>query len=83
MWDPKAERQRWLVSRLIGGSATSDCRGERGTEIETRCASVGPTHEPQVEAEGMLKELRQCFEYVLQGVPEGMWAHIQDEGVLE
>jgi hypothetical protein len=33
--------------------------------------SVGPSHAPH------------RLEVVLQGVPEGMWSHIQDEGILE
>jgi hypothetical protein len=30
-----------------------------------------------------MEDLRRRFEEVLQGVSEGMWAHIQDERVLE
>jgi hypothetical protein len=30
-----------------------------------------------------LEDLRRWFEWVLQGVPEGIWAHIQDEEVLD
>jgi hypothetical protein len=38
--------------------------------------SVGPTHEPQGYVGVMLEDLHRHFERVLQGVPEGMWAHI-------
>jgi hypothetical protein len=44
---------------------------------------VGPTHEPYVEAGGMIEDLRCRFYRVFQGVHEGMWAHIEDEEVLE
>jgi hypothetical protein len=41
-----------------------------------------PTREPQGDAGVMLEDLRRCFKWVLHGVL-GMWAHIQDEEVLE
>jgi hypothetical protein len=36
----------------------------------------GPSHTPQVEADGGLDDFQRRLEVVLQGVPEGMWSHI-------
>jgi hypothetical protein len=44
---------------------------------------AGPSHAPQVEVDRDLEDFRRQLEVVLQGVPEGMWSHIQDERVLE
>jgi hypothetical protein len=44
---------------------------------------VGPSHAPPVEAGGDFEDIRCRLEAVLQGVLEGMWSHIQDEGILE
>jgi hypothetical protein len=44
---------------------------------------AGPSHAPPTEASGVLEDFHRRLEVVLQGVPEGMWTQIQDEGVLE
>ena len=44
---------------------------------------VGPAHESQAEAGAMIEDSRCHFYRVLQGIYEGMWAHIKDEEVLE
>jgi hypothetical protein len=43
----------------------------------------GPSHAPPVEAGGDFEDIYRRLETVLQGVPEGMWSRIQDEGILE
>jgi hypothetical protein len=45
--------------------------------------SVGPSHAPPTDAEVDFDDIRRRLEAVLQGVPEGMWSRIQDEGILE
>jgi hypothetical protein len=73
--------------------------GERRNreEVEARIASderaskrhhfddpgVGPSHAPLVEAGGDFEDIHRRLEAVLQGVPKGMWSHIQDKGILE
>jgi hypothetical protein len=37
---------------------------------------VGPAREPQGDVAATLEDLCRWFEWVLQGVPEGIWAHI-------
>jgi hypothetical protein len=44
---------------------------------------AGPSHAPPTEASRVLEDFHRRLEVVLQGVPEGMWMQIQDEGVLE
>jgi hypothetical protein len=44
---------------------------------------VGPSHAPPAGAGGYFEDVHHRLEVVLQGVPEGMWSCIQDEGVLE
>jgi hypothetical protein len=44
---------------------------------------AGPSHAPPAEAGGDFEDIRRRLEAVLQGVPEGMWSCIQDEGILE
>jgi hypothetical protein len=44
---------------------------------------VGPSHAPLADARGDFEDIRRCLEAVLQGMPEGMWLRIQDEGILE
>jgi hypothetical protein len=46
-------------------------------------AGSRPSYASQVEADGGINDLCHRLEVVLQGVPEGMWSHIQDERVLE
>jgi hypothetical protein len=36
-----------------------------------------------LEVGGDFEDIPHHLEVVLQGVPEGMWSHIQDEGILE
>jgi hypothetical protein len=45
--------------------------------------SVGPSYAPLVEAGGDFEDIHHHLEVVLHGLPQGMWSHIQDEGVLE
>ena len=42
-----------------------------------------PSHAPVVEAGGDFEDIYRRLETVLQGVSEGMWSRIQDEGILE
>ena len=42
-----------------------------------------PSHAPLVDARAYFEDIRCRLEAVLQGVPEGMWSRIQDEGILE
>jgi len=55
--------------------------------VSRRCRldnpSVGPSHAPPVDAEADFEDIRRHLEAVLQGVLEGMWSRIQDEGILE
>ena len=44
---------------------------------------VGPLHAPLAEVGGDIEDIRHRLEEVLQGMPEGMWSFIQDEGILE
>jgi hypothetical protein len=44
---------------------------------------VGPSHAPLVATEVDFEDIRHSLEVVLQDVPEGIWSHIQDEGILE
>jgi hypothetical protein len=44
---------------------------------------AGPSHAPLAGAGGEFEDFHRRLEAVLQGVPEGMWVHIQDEGILE
>jgi hypothetical protein len=44
---------------------------------------AGSSHAPLAEAGGEFEDIRHHLEAVLQGVLEGMWSWIQDEGVLE
>jgi hypothetical protein len=42
-----------------------------------------PLHAPPAEAGGDSEDIHHHLEAVLQGVLEGMWSRIQDEGILE
>jgi hypothetical protein len=44
---------------------------------------AGPSHAPPAGVGGEFEDFLRRLEVVLQGVPEGMWVHIQDEGILE
>jgi hypothetical protein len=44
---------------------------------------VGPSHAPSAGARGEFEDFHHRLEAMLQGVPEGMWVRIQDEGVME
>jgi hypothetical protein len=44
---------------------------------------VGPSHSPLAKAGGEFEDILYHLEVVLQGVLEGMWSHIQNEGILE
>jgi hypothetical protein len=44
---------------------------------------VGPSHAPPADAGVDFEDIRRRLEAVLQGMPEGMWSRIQDEGILE
>ena len=44
---------------------------------------AGPSHAPLMEVGGEFEDIHRRLEAVLQGVLEGMWSRIQDEGVLE
>jgi hypothetical protein len=45
--------------------------------------SDGPSHAPPTDVGTDFEDIRHHLEAVLQGVPEGMWSRIQDEGILE
>jgi hypothetical protein len=45
--------------------------------------SAGPSHAPPATARVDFEDIRRRLEVVLQDVPEGIWSHIQDEGILE
>jgi hypothetical protein len=73
-----------------GREMTRDEVGVRPVDDEReveRCRyddpGAGPSHAPPAEAGGEFEDFHRRLEVVLQGVPEGMWVWIQDEGVLE
>jgi hypothetical protein len=72
MLDPRVERLRSSGSRLDGSLAEARV-GQRHRRDDV---SAGPSREPQGDAAAVLEDLRRRFERVLQGVPEGVWAHI-------
>jgi hypothetical protein len=55
-------------------------------EARRRCfddPGVGPSHAPSVDAGEYFEDIHCCLEAVLQGMLEGMWSYIQDEGISE
>jgi hypothetical protein len=44
---------------------------------------AGPSHTPLATTGVDFEDIRCCLEAVLQDVPEGIWSHIEDEGILE
>jgi hypothetical protein len=44
---------------------------------------VMPSHAPPVDSRAYFEDIRHRLEAMLQGVPNGMWSCIQDEGILE
>jgi hypothetical protein len=53
--------------------------GQRRQRDDVGAIRVG---DPHAGVGVMLEDLRRCFEWVVHGVPQGMWAYIQDEDVL-
>ena len=54
--------------------------------MDKRCRldepGAGPSHAPPAGARGEFEDIRHYLEAVLQGVPEVMCSHIQDDRVL-
>jgi hypothetical protein len=77
--EPRAgERRRW---EDVGVRPVDDERVARRHHFDD--PGAGPSHAPPAEAGGEFEDIRHRLEAVLQGVPEGMWSWIQDEGILE
>jgi hypothetical protein len=77
--EPQAgERRRWedIGVRHVDGKRAS----KRNHYDEP---GAGPSHVPLATAGGEFEDFHRRLELVLQGMPEGMWVHIQDEGILE
>jgi hypothetical protein len=82
-------RPPWGESQ-VGEKRWNDDVGVRPTDdkrVARRChfydPGAGPSYAPSTEAGGEFKDIHCLLEVVLQGVPEGMWSHILDEGILE
>jgi hypothetical protein len=60
---------------------TEDERAARRRRFDD--LGAGPSHAPLADAGADFEDIRRCMEAVLQGMPEGMWSRIQDEGILE
>jgi hypothetical protein len=74
----------------VGERRRHEDAGARPAEDERavrRCQfddpGVGPSHAPPADAGADFEDIRHRLEAVLQGMPEGMWSRIQDEGILE
>jgi hypothetical protein len=81
---PPREGLRVGERRQCEGAEARPAEDER---VARRCRfhdpGIGPSHSPLVDVGANFENICCLLEEVLQGMPEGMWFHIQDEDIME
>jgi hypothetical protein len=79
-WGEPWVGERWWWDE-VGARFSDDERVGKRRQYDD--PSVGPSHALPTGASEEFEDFCRQLEVVLQGVPEGKWTQIQDEGVLE